>query len=149
MRDQTNKKDHEESAQLAAESAGAIRTISSLTREDECLRMYSKALEGPEKKALKAAIISNIILGFVVGVGFFTIALIFYYGARQLIDGLAPSNFFIALSATIFGTTQAGSVVSSDCWLAMLSLIAVSVPIQSRLFKSFGCRRRACLPLRK
>ena len=70
MRDQTNKKDHEESAQLAAESAGAIRTISSLTREDECLRMYSKALEGPEKKALKAAIISNIVLGFVVGVGF-------------------------------------------------------------------------------
>jgi len=110
LRDQTNKKDHEQSAQLAAESASAIRTISSLTREDDCLRAYSEALDGPQKKALRSAVISNVILGGTVGAGFFTIALIFYYGSRQLLTGLGVSNFFIALSATIFGTTQAGSV---------------------------------------
>ena len=120
MRDETNKKDHENSAQLAAESAGAIRTISSLTREDDCLRMYSEALEGPEKKALKSAIISNIILGFTIAAGFFTIALLFYYGARELLGGLGGKISLPKLGFHRFTTSEQSAISSLRCRLLSL-----------------------------
>ena len=70
MREETNKKAHESSAQLAAESASSIRTVSSLTREEDCLANYSEALDGPQRKALRSSFLAHIILGFVKGIGF-------------------------------------------------------------------------------
>ena len=73
----------EESAQLAAEYASSIRTVSSLVREDYCLDVYRNSLAGPQKRALKSAMIGNAILGFVQGVAFFIIALVRRFRIRE------------------------------------------------------------------
>ena len=52
LKDQKLKKVHAESAQLASEAASAVRTVASLTREDDLDRIYSKALEGPLRQAM-------------------------------------------------------------------------------------------------
>jgi ATP-binding cassette subfamily B (MDR/TAP) protein 1 len=46
-KDQKMKKIHSKSAHLASEAAGAVRTVASLTREDDVDRIYSKSLEEP------------------------------------------------------------------------------------------------------
>ncbi|EIW81034.1 P-loop containing nucleoside triphosphate hydrolase protein [Coniophora puteana RWD-64-598 SS2] len=113
MKDQTNKASHEGSAQMACEAAGSIRTVASLTREDDCLRLYSESLEGPLRQSNRTALWSNMLYALSQSMGFFVISLVFWYGAtlvsRLEIDTTA---FFIALMSTTFGAIQAGNVFS-------------------------------------
>ena len=50
---------HEASAQLAFEAAASIRTIASLTHEDDCCRLCSESLEEPLRRSNRYAIYSN------------------------------------------------------------------------------------------
>ncbi|KAF8957257.1 multidrug resistance protein 1 [Flammula alnicola] len=113
LKDQVNKKAHEDSAQLACEAAGSIRTVAALTREDDCLRLYSESLEGPLRKSNRTAIWSNMLYAFSQSLTFFVIALIFWFGAT-LVSRLEASTFqfFIGLMSTTFGAIQAGNVFS-------------------------------------
>jgi ATP-binding cassette, subfamily B (MDR/TAP), member 1 len=98
LKDQKNKKAHEESAQLACEAAGAIRTVASLTREDDCTRIYSHALEGPLKKSNRTALYSNLLYAFSQAVMFFVIALVFWWGAHLVANfELTVFHFFVGL----------------------------------------------------
>jgi ATP-binding cassette subfamily B (MDR/TAP) protein 1 len=98
LKDQANKKAHEESAQLACEAAGAIRTVASLTREDDCLRLYSESLEEPLRKSNRTAIWSNGMYALSQSFSFFVIALVFWYGSRLVSFGEFSSfDFFIGL----------------------------------------------------
>ena len=56
LKDQANKKAHKESAQLACEAAASIRTVASLTREDDCIRLYSSHLEETLHKSNRTAL---------------------------------------------------------------------------------------------
>jgi len=56
LKDKANKKAHEESAQLACEATGSIRTVASLTREDDCIRLYSSRLEETLYKSNRTAL---------------------------------------------------------------------------------------------
>jgi ATP-binding cassette, subfamily B (MDR/TAP), member 1 len=76
MKDQINKKAYEDSAQLACEAAGAIRTVASLTREEDCLKSYSKSLQAPLKASNKYAIISTFWFALSQSTIFFVIALV-------------------------------------------------------------------------
>ncbi|KAI6037709.1 P-loop containing nucleoside triphosphate hydrolase protein [Pisolithus marmoratus] len=71
LKDQQNRAAHDDSAKLACEAAGAIRTVASLTREDDCLK---------------------------ISWPFWVIALVFWYGSR-LVASLEVSitDFFVAL----------------------------------------------------
>jgi len=111
MKDQINKKAHEQSAQVACEAAGAIRTVASLTREDDCSRIYSESLEEPLQRSHRSTIWSNMLFAISQAVTFFVIALTFWYGAR-LVSTFEYSNFqfFIGLMSTVFGSIQAGNV---------------------------------------
>ena len=84
LKDQQNKKAHEMSAQLACEAAGAIRTVASLTREDDCCRLYSESLEEPMHRSNHTAVYSNGIFALSQSLTFFIIALVFWYGSRQV-----------------------------------------------------------------
>lgn len=98
LKDQKNKKAHEESAQLACEAAGSIRTVASLTREDECLRVYSKSLEGPLLESSRTAIWSNLLFAVSQSMAFFVIALVFWYGARLVsFREISTFRFFVGL----------------------------------------------------
>jgi len=98
LKDQVNKKAHEESAQLACEAAGSIRTIASLTREDDCLEIYSKSLEEPLRRSNRSSIGSNLLYALSQSLFFLVIALVFWYGAL-LVSRLEATifDFFIVL----------------------------------------------------
>uniref|UniRef100_A0A8H7Y479 P-loop containing nucleoside triphosphate hydrolase protein n=1 Tax=Psilocybe cubensis TaxID=181762 RepID=A0A8H7Y479_PSICU len=113
LKDQKNKKAHDASAQLACEAAGAIRTVASLTREDDCLRIYSQSLEEPLRKSNRSAIWSNLLYAFTQALSFFVIALIFWYGSLLVSRQQASLfHFFVGLMSTVFSAIQAGNVFS-------------------------------------
>jgi len=98
MKDRQNREAHDESAHLACEAAGAIRTVASLTREDECLEQYSKALEKPLRKSNRSSFLSSAIYAFSQSTVFFVIALVFWFGSRLVANGEATmTEFFIGL----------------------------------------------------
>ncbi|KAH0832051.1 ste6-like protein [Lanmaoa asiatica] len=113
LKDQQNKHAHESSAQLACEAAASIRTVASLTREADCLRLYSESLEEPLRNSNRTAIWSNLLYSFSQSISFYIIALIFWYGSllvsRLEMDTL---SFFITLMSTTFGAIQAGNIFS-------------------------------------
>jgi len=103
LKDQTNKKAHEDSAQLACEAAGSIRTVAALTKEDECLRLYSESLEQPLRTSSRTAIWSNAIFALSQATVFFVIALIFWYGAVLVSKQEATTfEFFVGLMVRIY-----------------------------------------------
>ncbi|TFY60994.1 hypothetical protein EVJ58_g4790 [Rhodofomes roseus] len=113
LKDHKNKRAHEQSAQLACEAAGAIRTVASLTREDDCIRLYSESLEGPLRTSNRSAVYSNAIYALSQAMSFFVIALIFWYGSRLVADGeFSTFQFFVGLMSSTFSAIQAGNVFS-------------------------------------
>jgi ATP-binding cassette subfamily B (MDR/TAP) protein 1 len=105
LKDERNKKAHEQSAQVACEAAGAIRTVASLTREDGCLEEYSVSLQGPLKQAVGWGALSMFTYAFAQGAMFFVMALVFWYGS-QLVSHLEISLFqlFIGLVVSVIFT---------------------------------------------
>ncbi|KAH9000914.1 P-loop containing nucleoside triphosphate hydrolase protein [Lactarius hatsudake] len=111
LKDQHNKRAHEESAQLACEAAASIRTVASLTREDDCLDLYSRSLEGPLRKSNRTAVWSNFLFAISQAFSFFIISLVFWYGARLVsYQEFTTKEFFTGLMGTVFGAIQAGNV---------------------------------------
>jgi ATP-binding cassette subfamily B (MDR/TAP) protein 1 len=98
LKDKRNKTAHENSAQIACEAVAAIRTVASLTREEDCLSLYSGSLEGPLKKTTRTAFWSNMLFALSQSMAFWVIALVFWYGS-SLVSRLEISTqgFFIAL----------------------------------------------------
>ena len=98
LKDKVNKKAHEESAHLACEAAGSIRTVASLTREDDCCRLYCESLEKPLQRSKHDALWSTALFGLSQAMTFFTIALVFWYGA-VLVSRLETNtfHFFVGL----------------------------------------------------
>ncbi|KAF8895324.1 P-loop containing nucleoside triphosphate hydrolase protein [Infundibulicybe gibba] len=113
LKDQANKLAHENSAHLACEAAGSIRTVAALTREGDCCDQYSQSLEAPLRQSNKSAIWSNLLYSLSQSMIFFVIGLIFWYGSilvsRQEYSTL---QFFVGLMSTTFGAIQAGNVFS-------------------------------------
>lgn len=98
LKDQANKRAHEQSAQLACEAAASIRTVASLTREEDCLRIYSESLEEPMRTSNRTAIWSNGLYSLSQSFSFFVIALIFWYGARLVsFQEFTTTEFFVGL----------------------------------------------------
>lgn len=107
LKDVKIKKAHEDSAQRACEAAAAIRTVASLTREADCMKIYREALRAPAKVTHDAAIYSNILYALSQSFAFWVIALGFWYGSRLLINQeLNSAKFFTVLTAVVFGSIQ-------------------------------------------
>lgn len=98
LRDQTNKKSHASSAQLACEAAGAIKTVASLGREEDCCRQYSGSLEDPLRRSNRSGMLSNFIFAISQSMSFWVIALVFWYGSVLVSRSeLKMFNFFVSL----------------------------------------------------
>ena len=94
---------HESSAQLACEAAASIRTVASLTREEDCLRLYSESLEEPLRNSNQTTKWSSLLYAFSQSVSFYVIALVFWYGSRLVSDmELSPMAFFVSLMVRCF-----------------------------------------------
>ncbi|ORY49292.1 P-loop containing nucleoside triphosphate hydrolase protein [Leucosporidium creatinivorum] len=113
VKDVKNKKSHEQSAQMACEAAGAIRTVASLTREDDCVALYSKYLEEPMRVSNRTALVSNAYYSLSQALSFWIIGLIFWYGSHQLVDGaLTSRTFFITMISIVFSAIESGGMFS-------------------------------------
>ncbi|GAA99245.1 uncharacterized protein L969DRAFT_93707 [Mixia osmundae IAM 14324] len=104
---------HEESAQIACEAAASLRTVAALTREADCVRIYSEALRKPQEYTNRQSLNSNIVYGISQALSYFVIALIFWYGSHLLVDdGLSTRSFYVAFSAVVLGSVGIGNTLS-------------------------------------
>ena len=147
LKDQMNKKAHAESAQLACEAAGSIRTVASLTREDDCLALYSKSLEGPLNQSNKSAVWANLLYAFSQAQVFGVIALVFWYGAI-LVSRLEATTmqFFVALMVCIIFILFLGGTLFIVFLCRVQSLVLRKRAMCSLLFPTF---RQPEMPVRK
>lgn len=135
LKDEKNKRAHSKSSHMAAEAAGSIRTVASLTREEDCLKIYQKALEIPLHNSNRSAIRSNLLFAVTQALSFFVIALVFYIGATWIADGVYPINaFFTVLNSVVFASIQAGNVFNfvPDASKAKSSATAILKQIDMR-----------------
>ncbi|KAG9035874.1 GTPase-activating protein [Tulasnella sp. UAMH 9824] len=112
LKDQTNKAAHEESAQLACEAAGAIRTVQSLTREESCLHEYSRSLEEPLRRSNRTAIWSTGLFAVSQAMAFFAISLVRgeEISVRFVRSDVSGTFSFQDVLAVTFGAIQAGDM---------------------------------------
>lgn len=107
------KKAYEKSASYACEATSAIRTVASLTREDDVWQHYHDMLVAQEKKSLVSILRSSALYSCSQSFMFLCTALGFWYGGTLI--GRREYNlfqFFLCFSAVIFGSQSAGTIFS-------------------------------------
>ncbi|KAK9475861.1 P-loop containing nucleoside triphosphate hydrolase protein [Lipomyces japonicus] len=133
--EETVKKSHEASASYACEAIAAIKTVTSLTREDDVLAHYHDSLYRQTLSSRTASFKSSILYAIAQGMQYFITALTFWYGGsliRTRVYGLV--EFYIAYMAVIFGAQGAGIVFSfaSDMGKARLAAFNIKVLFDRR-----------------
>ncbi|KAK5167421.1 GTPase-activating protein [Saxophila tyrrhenica] len=104
---------YEKSASYACEATSAIRTVASLTRENDVWQHYHAQLVSQGSKSLKSIIQSSSLYAASQSAMFLCIALGFWYGGTLI--GNREYNmfqFFLCFSAVIFGSQSAGTIFS-------------------------------------
>ncbi|KAF8320496.1 P-loop containing nucleoside triphosphate hydrolase protein [Clavulina sp. PMI_390] len=109
-KDEHNRRAHEESAQVACEGVGAIRTVASLKREKTMHQEYSDTLDAPMRRAVRAGLWGSALYGFTQCIEFFSISLVFYYGSLLVAKlSYTSEQFYICLMSITFGAFIAGN----------------------------------------
>jgi ATP-binding cassette subfamily B (MDR/TAP) protein 1 len=108
-----SKKAYESSASYACEATSAIRTVASLTREEDVWEYYHESLVAQQKESLHSVLKSSILYAASQSLSFLCIALSFWYGAGRLASGeYSLFQYFVCFSAIIFGAQSAGTIFS-------------------------------------
>ncbi|KAL1296520.1 hypothetical protein AAFC00_000029 [Neodothiora populina] len=108
-----SKKAYEKSASYACEATSAIRTVASLTREDDVHQNYREQLAGQQKTSLASILRSSLLYAASQSFMFLCMALGFWYGGTLL--GSREYNvfqFFLCFMAVVFGAQSAGTIFS-------------------------------------
>ncbi|KAL8659085.1 MAG: hypothetical protein Q9226_000613 [Calogaya cf. arnoldii] len=107
------KKAYEGSASYACEATSAIRTVASLTREDDVWEHYHQSLVLQAQKSLRSILKSSLLYASSQSFMFLCIGLGFWYGGTLIGDReYGMEAFFICFSAIIFGAQSAGTIFS-------------------------------------
>ena len=107
------KKAYESSASYACEATAAIRTVASLTREDDVWEHYHQAIVAQEQRSLQSILRSSSLYAASQSFMFLCTALGFWYGGTLIANGeISELHFFICFSAIIFGAQSAGTIFS-------------------------------------
>ena len=107
------KKAYEGSASYACEATAAIRTVASLTREDDVWEHYHQSLVLQANKSLRSILKSSILYAASQSFMFLCIGLGFWYGGTLIGRGeYTMFQFFVCFSAVIFGAQSAGTIFS-------------------------------------
>ncbi|WOO85368.1 Sophorolipid transporter [Vanrija pseudolonga] len=111
LKDEQTKKWHASSSQMASEAAASVRTVASLTREDDVEKIYGEALQEPMRISNRTAFRSQALYAASQGIVFLVIALVFYIGALWIASGrLTTATFFTSLMGVIFAAMEAGDI---------------------------------------
>ncbi|OQO03588.1 hypothetical protein B0A48_10253 [Cryoendolithus antarcticus] len=107
------KKAYEKSASYACEATSAIRTVASLTREDDVWQHYHQQLVDQQKNSLKSILRSSSLYAGSQSLAFLCMALGFWYGSTLLASREYDLfQFFLCFTAVIFGSQSAGTIFS-------------------------------------
>lgn len=110
---QRSKLAYENSASYACEATSAIRTVASLTREQDVWVDYHQQLEAQAKKSLISIIKSSFLYACSQSLVFFCVALGFWYGGTLLgHHEYDIFHFFVSFSEILFGAQAAGTIFS-------------------------------------
>ncbi|KAK9238839.1 P-loop containing nucleoside triphosphate hydrolase protein [Lipomyces kononenkoae] len=104
---------YDKSASYACEATSAIRTVASLTREEDVFSRYKNAIESQVSKSRISSIRSSFLYGLSQGLSLFIMALGFWYGATLLkTHTYGTVQFFICFISIMLGSQSAGTVFS-------------------------------------
>ncbi|KAK1756016.1 P-loop containing nucleoside triphosphate hydrolase protein [Echria macrotheca] len=107
------KKAYSGSASYASEAINAIRTVASLTREDDVIKQYRDSLAAQQRESLKSVLKSSTLYAASQSLTFLAFALGFWYGGTLIAKfEYDMFQFFVVFSSVIFGAQSAGSVFS-------------------------------------
>jgi ATP-binding cassette subfamily B (MDR/TAP) protein 1 len=108
-----SKKAYALSASFAAEATSAIRTIASLTRERDVLKLYHKTLVGEQRLALATTLKSANLYALSQSFPYLCMALGFWYGGHLISNGeIGMFEFYLCYNALIFTIQSAGRVLA-------------------------------------
>ncbi|KAH7133969.1 ABC transporter [Dactylonectria macrodidyma] len=100
-----------ESASYASEAVSSIRTIASLTREEDILRQYQKSLAEQQRSSLISVSKSTLLFALSESLTFLIFALCFWYGGTLIAKGqYSMFQFFVCFASVIFSAQSAGAV---------------------------------------
>lgn len=98
-----------ESTRFATEAVSSIRTVQSLTLEDEIMDRYASRLNGPVRSAYKRTAWIMILFGLSESLDMLGMGLAFWYGGRLIASNeYTVQQFFIVFIAVVFGGQAAG-----------------------------------------
>lgn len=107
------RKAYAESASFACEATSAIRTVASLSREDDVWEMYHSMLVDQTAKSLRSVLSTSLLYAASQAGMFLASALGFWYGGTLISQGeLSIESFFICFAAVTFGAQSAGGIFS-------------------------------------
>ncbi|EXK41726.1 ATP-binding cassette, subfamily B (MDR/TAP), member 1 [Fusarium oxysporum f. sp. melonis 26406] len=104
---------YDSSAGFASEAISAIRTVASLTREEDVLKTYRDSLAVQQRKSLISVLKSSTLYAASQSLLFACFAVGFYYGGTLIAKfELSMFQFFLCFMAIIFGAQSAGTIFS-------------------------------------
>ncbi|KAI1265157.1 ABC transporter [Xylariaceae sp. FL1019] len=108
-----SKRAYESSASYAAEAISAIRTVASLTREDDVLAQYKAALATQQRSSLMSILKSSLLFAASQSFLFLVFALGFWYGGNLIASReYTQFQFFVCFMSVVYGAQSAGTVFS-------------------------------------
>ncbi|KAL3495734.1 P-loop containing nucleoside triphosphate hydrolase protein [Aspergillus germanicus] len=110
----TNEARFSDSASLAVEAVGALRTVSSLTLEADLLIEYAENLRGILRRSAKTMVVSMSVYAFAQSVDFLVMALGFWYGSRLLASSeYTTEQFFIVFMSILLAGQGAAQFLAA------------------------------------
>ncbi|KAL7944075.1 P-loop containing nucleoside triphosphate hydrolase protein [Trichoderma barbatum] len=110
---QRSKAVYASSASFATEAVSSMRTVAALTREVGVLGEYREALKAQQQRSLVSVFKSSILFAASQSLIFLCLALGFWYGGTLIGKGeYNEFQFFLCLTAVIFGSQSAGTIFS-------------------------------------
>ncbi|RYP18367.1 hypothetical protein DL765_003979 [Monosporascus sp. GIB2] len=108
-----SKKAYEQSATYASEAISAIRTVASLTREQDVMAHYRESLAAQLRSSLISVAKSSLLYAASQSFLFLAFALGFWYGGTLIASGeYGMWEFFVCFMAVIFSAQSAGTIFS-------------------------------------
>ncbi|KAI1173774.1 ABC transporter [Nemania sp. FL0916] len=110
---QRSKKAYEKSASYASEAISSIRTVASLTREQDVLAQYQDSLVAQQRSSLISVLKSSLLYAASQSILFLAFALGFWYGGTLIASGeYNLFQFFVCFMAVVYSAQSAGAIFS-------------------------------------